>query len=138
MELLIFSVGRRDQLVSRREIVAKLWRSDLLIDTERNINNLVRKLRTALHGDSAEPRFLETAVGKGYRFIGSVRIIDTVIPTLISQMQRRCREGAPRRGTIIAPSLCSLSFFLVMPPTSVAFALDSRTRWFRTLAICRV
>jgi DNA-binding winged helix-turn-helix (wHTH) protein/tetratricopeptide (TPR) repeat protein len=76
MELLIFLVGRRDQLVSRREIVAKLWRSDLFIDTERNINNLVRKLRTALHDDSAKPRFLETVVGKGYRFIGSVRVID--------------------------------------------------------------
>jgi len=76
MELLIFLVGRRDQLVSRREIVAKLWRSDLFIDTERNINNLVRKLRTALHDDSAKPRFLETVVGKGYRFIGPVRVID--------------------------------------------------------------
>ena len=80
MELLIFLVGRRDQLVSRREIVAKLWRSDLFIDTERNINNLVRKLRTALHDDSAKPRFLETVVGKGYRFIGPVRVIDPRYP----------------------------------------------------------
>jgi DNA-binding response OmpR family regulator len=54
MELLIFLVGRRDQLVSRREIVAKLWRSDLFIDKERNIDNLVRKLRTTLHNDSVE------------------------------------------------------------------------------------
>ena len=30
MELLIFLVGRREQLVSRKDIVAKLWRSDLL------------------------------------------------------------------------------------------------------------
>ena len=80
MELLIFLVGRRDQLVSRREIVAKLWRSDLFIDTERNINNLMRKLRTALHDDSAKPRFLETVVGKGYRFIGPVRVIDPRYP----------------------------------------------------------
>jgi DNA-binding winged helix-turn-helix (wHTH) protein/tetratricopeptide (TPR) repeat protein len=80
MELLIFLVTRREQLVSRKEIVAKLWRSDLFIDTERNINNLVRKLRTALHDDSAKPRFLETVVGKGYRFIGPVRVIDPRYP----------------------------------------------------------
>ena len=76
MELLIFLVGRREQMVSRQEIVAKLWGSDLFIDTEPNINNIVRKIRTALGDDSDKPRFLETVVGKGYRFIGPVRVID--------------------------------------------------------------
>jgi DNA-binding winged helix-turn-helix (wHTH) protein/tetratricopeptide (TPR) repeat protein len=75
MELLIFLAGRRHQLVSREEIVAKLWRSDLFIDTEPNINNIVRKIRTALGDDSAKPRFLETVVGKGYRLVGPVRVI---------------------------------------------------------------
>jgi DNA-binding winged helix-turn-helix (wHTH) protein/tetratricopeptide (TPR) repeat protein len=66
--------------VSREDIVKKLWRSDLFIDTEKNVNNVVRKLRTAL-GDSAEkPRFLETVVGKGYRFVGPVRVIDAQYP----------------------------------------------------------
>jgi DNA-binding winged helix-turn-helix (wHTH) protein/tetratricopeptide (TPR) repeat protein len=76
MELLIFLVGRREQLVSRSEIVAKLWRSDLFVDTEPNINNIVRKIRTALGDDSAKPRYLETVVGKGYRFIGPVHVMD--------------------------------------------------------------
>ena len=81
MELLIFLVGRREQLVSRKEIVAKLWRSNLFIDTEPNINNIVRKIRTALGDDSAKPRFLETVVGKGYRFIGPLRVIDARYPS---------------------------------------------------------
>jgi len=76
MELLIFLVARREQMVSREDIVRKLWRSDLFIDTERNVNNIVRKIRTALGDDSEKPRFLETVVGKGYRFIGPVRVID--------------------------------------------------------------
>jgi DNA-binding winged helix-turn-helix (wHTH) protein/tetratricopeptide (TPR) repeat protein len=76
MELLIFLVGRREQMVSREDIVKKLWRSDLFIDTDRNVNNIVRKIRTALADDSARPRFVETVVGKGYRFIGPVRVID--------------------------------------------------------------
>src|SRR5580692_1649178 len=76
MELLIFLVGRREQMVSREEIVRRLWRSDLFIDTERNVNNIVRKIRAALGDDSAKPRFIETVVGKGYRFIGPVRVID--------------------------------------------------------------
>ena len=80
MELLIFLVGRRDQLVSRDDIVRKLWRSNLFIDTDRNLNNIVRKIRTALGDNSAKPRFLETVVGKGYRFIGPVRVIDALYP----------------------------------------------------------
>ena len=76
MELLIFLVSRREQMVSRKEIVAKLWRSDLFVDTEANINSIVRKVRNALGDDSDKPKFLETVVGKGYRFVGPVRVID--------------------------------------------------------------
>src|ERR1700687_210471 len=80
MELLIFLVSRREQLVSREDIVTKLWRSDLFSDTGPNINNIVRKIRVALGDNSAKPRFLETVVGKGYRFIGPVRVIDARFP----------------------------------------------------------
>lgn len=80
MELLIFLVARRDQMVSREEIVKKLWRSSLFIDTERNLNNIIRKIRTALGDDSAKPRFLETVVGKGYRFMGPLRVVDAQHP----------------------------------------------------------
>src|SRR5580704_15614582 len=80
MELLIFLVSRREQLVSRQEIVNKLWGSDLFIDIEPNINNIVRKIRTALGDDSVKPRFLETVVGKGYRFVGPLRVLDARYP----------------------------------------------------------
>lgn len=75
MELLIFLVARRDQMVSREDIVKQLWRSDLFVDTERAVNNIVRKVRTALGDDADNPRFLETVIGKGYRFVGPVRVV---------------------------------------------------------------
>jgi DNA-binding winged helix-turn-helix (wHTH) protein len=80
MELLIFLLERREQMVSRDDIVKKLWLSDLFIDTEKNVNNVVRKLRTALGDNADRPRFLETVVGKGYRFVGPVRVIDAKYP----------------------------------------------------------
>src|SRR5271157_4976579 len=80
MDLLIFLLERREQMVSREEIVKKLWRSDLFIETEKNVNNIVRKLRTALGDHADKPRFLETVVGKGYRFVGPVRVIDAKYP----------------------------------------------------------
>src|ERR1700674_4668700 len=80
MDLLIFLVGRREQLVSRKDIVTKLWRSDLFIDTEPNINNVIRKIRAALGDTSEKARFVETVIGKGYRFIGPIRVIDARFP----------------------------------------------------------
>jgi DNA-binding winged helix-turn-helix (wHTH) protein/tetratricopeptide (TPR) repeat protein len=80
MELLIFLVSRREQLVSRDEIVAKLWGSNLFVDVESSVNNIVRKIRTALGDDSEKPRFVETVVGKGYRFIGPVQVIAPQFP----------------------------------------------------------
>lgn len=97
MELLIFLVSRRDQLVSRQEIVAKLWRSNLFIETETNINNIVRKIRAALGDDFARPRFLETVVGKGYRFVGPLRLIDARYP-LSDSGSSVSRAGVEKSG----------------------------------------
>jgi DNA-binding winged helix-turn-helix (wHTH) protein/tetratricopeptide (TPR) repeat protein len=109
MELLIFLVSRREQLVSRGDIVTKLWRSDLFIDTEPNINNIVRKIRAALGDSSAKPRFLETVVGKGYRFIGAVRVIDAHFPQ--SQFEQNSADRAHPAGAAAGsehPSLAVL------------------------------
>jgi DNA-binding winged helix-turn-helix (wHTH) protein/TolB-like protein/Tfp pilus assembly protein PilF len=114
MELLIFLVSRREQLVSRREIVGKLWGSDLFIDTEPNINNIVRKIRTALGDDGVKPRFLETIVGKGYRFIGPVRVIDARYPQ--SELSSGAGPGVgPEKagGRAERPSLAVLPLMLL-------------------------
>jgi DNA-binding winged helix-turn-helix (wHTH) protein len=95
MDLLIFLLERREQMVSRDEIVKRLWRSDLFIDTEKNVNNIVRKLRTALGDDADKPRFLETVVGKGYRFVGPVRVIDAKYP--VSDAARNAAHNDNRK-----------------------------------------
>ncbi|HVR23204.1 MAG TPA: winged helix-turn-helix domain-containing protein [Candidatus Polarisedimenticolia bacterium] len=101
MELLIFLLERREQMISRDDIVKKLWRSDLFIDTERNVNNVVRKLRTALGDNADRPRFLETVVGKGYRFVGPVRVIDAKYPSSDSgrsSVRSDVRKDGSERG----------------------------------------
>ncbi len=49
----------------------------------------MRKIRTALGDDSAKPRFLETVVGKGYRFVGPLRVIDSHYPR--SDLERQAQ-----------------------------------------------
>jgi len=71
MELLILLVESQGRLVTREEIVQKLWGDSVYVDTRHGINTAVHKLRTALRDDSDHPRILETVVGKGYRLVAA-------------------------------------------------------------------
>src|ERR1700721_1602050 len=116
MELLIFLLERREQMVSREEIVKRLWRSDLFIDTEKNVNNIVRKLRTALGDNADRPRFLETVVGKGYRFVGPVRVIDAKYP--LSDSERSSVRSDVRKDRSEWGERSSIAFLpLFLPET---------------------
>src|SRR5437660_9892010 len=75
MELLILLVERRDQLVGREDIIARLWGKDVFLDTEQGINTAIRKIRLTLGDDPNDPRFLQTIVGKGYRFVGPITVV---------------------------------------------------------------
>jgi TolB-like protein/DNA-binding winged helix-turn-helix (wHTH) protein/Flp pilus assembly protein TadD len=75
MDLLILLAGRRGELVSRSEIVDALWAKDVFVDVENGVNTAIRKLRQALRDAPDAPRFIETVLGKGYRFIAAVEIL---------------------------------------------------------------
>ncbi|HEY1576977.1 MAG TPA: tetratricopeptide repeat protein [Terracidiphilus sp.] len=72
MELLIFLVQRRGELVSREEIAERLWGKDVFVEIDHSINVAVRKIRVVLRDDPEKPRFVETVVGRGYRFAAPV------------------------------------------------------------------
>ncbi len=72
MELLILLVQRQGELVSREEIAGCLWGKDVFLDVDHSINTAVRKVRMVLRDDPDKPRFVETVVGKGYRFAAPV------------------------------------------------------------------
>jgi DNA-binding winged helix-turn-helix (wHTH) protein/predicted ATPase len=72
MELLILLVERRGELVSRADIAERLWGKDVFLEIDHSINTAIRKVRQALRDDPDKPRFIETVVGKGYRFAAVV------------------------------------------------------------------
>jgi TolB-like protein/DNA-binding winged helix-turn-helix (wHTH) protein/Tfp pilus assembly protein PilF len=67
--MLILLVENQGHLVPREEIVEKIWGKDFFFDAENGVNNAIRKIRAALNDDAEQPRFVETSVGRGYRFI---------------------------------------------------------------------
>lgn len=74
MDLLILLAARTGHLVTRTEIAERLWGPEVFVDTEHGINTAIRKIRQALRDDPAEPRFLQTVTGMGYRFLPGVVI----------------------------------------------------------------
>src|SRR5712692_1384486 len=72
MELLLLLVDRRGQLVTRDEILEKLWGKDTFLDADNSINTAISKIRVVLKDDPENPAFIKTVSGKGYRFIASI------------------------------------------------------------------
>src|SRR5579862_3363518 len=72
-ELLCLLLERRGQLVTREEILERVWGKGVFVDSENSINTAVRKLRRALCDDSEAARFVITVPGKGYRFVAEIR-----------------------------------------------------------------
>lgn len=75
MELLMLLAENRYKLVTREAIVERLWGKHVYVDTEQGINTAIRKIRRVLADDPEQPRFVQTVVGKGYRFIGPIAVI---------------------------------------------------------------
>lgn len=69
LQLLLFMVEKRGQLVTREQIATELWSKDVFVDVEQGINTAIRKIRRALSDDADEPQYLQTVVGRGYRFV---------------------------------------------------------------------
>src|SRR5215469_12690590 len=72
LRLLLALLERPGDLVTREELVGRLWPDRTFVDFDHGLNKAVNHLREAL-GDSAEqPNFVETLPRKGYRFIAPV------------------------------------------------------------------
>ena len=137
MELLILLLERQGSVVTRQEIVDRLWGKDVFVDTEHGINTAIRKVRQALKDDPDNPRFVHTVSGKGYRFVTekngrpeTLELVEGRTPRTPSGPDSSARSlttrdtVAPRRAltkrktaiTIAALSLLAATLLVVLRP----------------------
>lgn len=72
LQLLMFLIENQRKLVTREQIAEVLWGKDVFVDVEQGINTAIRKVRMALGDDSGQPQYLQTVVGRGYRFVAPI------------------------------------------------------------------
>jgi TolB-like protein/DNA-binding winged helix-turn-helix (wHTH) protein/Tfp pilus assembly protein PilF len=80
LDILIVLVESAGALVTRDEIKNRLWANVVFLDSEQGINNGIRKIRIALGDDSEQPKYIETVVGRGYRFKAQIQVVSQVEP----------------------------------------------------------
>src|SRR5215472_7467008 len=95
MEVLFLLVERRGQLVTREEIIEKLWGKNVFLDTDNAVNTAIRKIRRVLKDDAEQPRFIQTVTGRGYRFIAQVAEVG--VPKIVEAMAVQ-QEPVPSAG----------------------------------------
>jgi len=93
MDLLILLVERRHELVSRDDIVRRLWGERAFVDVEMGVNTAVRKVRQALQDSTDTPAFIQTLPARGYRFLPEVELVQPV----------RAQETGPRVRLAVLP-----------------------------------
>jgi TolB-like protein/DNA-binding winged helix-turn-helix (wHTH) protein/Flp pilus assembly protein TadD len=71
-EILLLLLEHRDEIVTRDQIVSRVWGRGVFLDTDNSIRGAIRKLRQVLKDDAETPRFIQTVTGQGYRFIALV------------------------------------------------------------------
>src|SRR5450755_2932667 len=72
LEILVLLLEHRGEIVTRDEIVAKVWGNSVFFDTDNSIRGAIRKVRQVLKDDPENPRFIQTVTGQGYRFVALV------------------------------------------------------------------
>jgi len=60
------------QMVTREELIRRLWPAGTFVDFNLGLNKGVNRLRDALEDTAEQPRFIETFPKRGYRFVAEV------------------------------------------------------------------
>jgi DNA-binding response OmpR family regulator len=74
MALLEYLMTHPDELLTRDRLLDAVWGWDYPTGT-RTVDTRVAELRRALGDDPAEPLYIETVPGQGYRFVGHVEVV---------------------------------------------------------------
>lgn len=68
-KILLLLVEHPGELRTREELRQRLWGINIFVNFEQSLNKAIHQLRQALQDPASNPHYIETVVGRGYRFI---------------------------------------------------------------------
>lgn len=131
--LLVLLVGNRERVISRDEIIEKVWDGRPVSNSA--VDSRIKSARQALGDDGAAQRFIKTAQRKGFRFVADARVVGSTPVELPAATD----PAALPAGQGVRPSIAVLPFRhvgAVGPYATLADALPhelisdlARLRW---------
>lgn len=77
-DVLVHLIRHRDRVVTKEELLDSVW-GDRFV-SESALTSRIRAVRRALGDDRHAQRYIRTAHGRGYRFVGAARVDETEAP----------------------------------------------------------
>jgi TolB-like protein/DNA-binding winged helix-turn-helix (wHTH) protein/Tfp pilus assembly protein PilF len=74
LQLLEFLVSRRDEIVSKQDIIDEIWNGNAITDAA--LNTRIRSVRKALGDTAATSRFIKTYPKRGFQFVAPVSMVE--------------------------------------------------------------
>src|SRR3984957_212825 len=150
--LLITLLKQQGEVVTREELRRTLWPEDTFVDFDHSLGTAVNKLREVLGDSAANPRFVETAPRRGYRFIAPVvSVSDGEDTSAVIQTSPAVEEpaaenpadlsganavGARQRGPMRWAKISAVAFVLIAAGVLAWIFLPSRPSvQIRSLAV---
>ena len=107
-DLLLYLVQERGRVVEKTELMQALWPNAVV--EENNLNQAISALRQVLGETAQAPRYVATVTGRGYQFVGDVRVLDA----RPAATPRQPGSSMPMRIALFASALAvviALAFF---------------------------
>lgn len=142
LSLLILLAGNSERLVSKEEIVERLWGGRAISDSA--ISARIKLARRAVGDDGEQQRLIRTIHGRGFRFTGRVAFVPESSSALDAKLTDvthlpQAEAGATKRPSIaVLPfrssgSLASLAVIADAVPDELIMDL-ARLRWLLVIA----
>jgi TolB-like protein/DNA-binding winged helix-turn-helix (wHTH) protein/Tfp pilus assembly protein PilF len=129
MELLILLASRQGELVTREEVIERLWGNGVHFDADQGINTAIRKIRLCLRDTAENPTYIQTVVGKGYRFIPSVKSAAPATPVPLDEASPKIEVPHPSLTASSRLSRFGAKSWIAIAAISVIAALAG-SAWF--------
>ena len=134
LEILVLLLEHPGEIVTRDEIVARVWGKGAFLDTDNSIRGAIRKIRQVLKDDPEYPQFIQTVTGQGYRFIARLRAEEETKadPALVPEVGRTPSRKPGARTWLVMGGVVILALLTV---TVVKSRSHSATPRIRSLAV---
>ena len=123
MDVLVYLATHAGTVISREELFSVVWGDDFV--TENTLSRTISRLRKALGDDWQQPRFLETIIKSGYRWIVPVRALHPNESSADNQSNLTAKPGKansrPMRvgSAVTILFLIAVLFYLWLPKTDL-------------------